>query len=121
MIKIFMTVFQIHPVSSNFTKLTCKRHYSDMHALQNCRITNTRTSHNSAIFMQTIGTNNPNHKNHSHPLPPRHHFEEQCVRILSRTAQFLANSPGGLHFKAGTRPWLAALSTPYPQTGRDAN
>lgn len=92
-----------------------------MRALQNCRIDNTRSAYNSAIFMQNLGTNSQNHKNHARPLPRSYHFEEQCVRILSRTAQFLANSPGGLHFEAGTRPWLAALSTPYPQTGRDAS
>ena len=76
------------------------------------------------MLMQTIATSNQNHKNHAHTLSPRHHFEEQCVRILSRTAQFLANSPGGFHFEAGTRPWLAAVSTPYPQqpqTGHNAS
>ncbi len=41
------------------------------------------------------------------------------MRILSRTAQFLANSPGGLHFEAGTRPWLMAVSAPYSKTGCD--
>ncbi|MBK7000551.1 MAG: hypothetical protein IPH35_11490 [Rhodoferax sp.] len=71
--------------------------------------------------MQTISTNDQNHKSHLSSLPAGYHFEEQCVRILSRTAQFLANSPGGLHFKAGTRPWLTAVSAPYPKTGCDAN
>jgi len=39
-----------------------------------------------------------------------HDFEQQCLRILRCTAHALANSPGGLRFKAGTRPWLDALS-----------
>lgn len=39
-----------------------------------------------------------------------HDFEQQCLRILRCTAVALANSPGGLRFKAGTRPWLDALS-----------
>ncbi len=33
----------------------------------------------------------------------------QCLRVLSCTARALANSPGGLRFKAGTRPWLEGL------------
>ncbi len=41
---------------------------------------------------------------------PSHAFEQQCLRILRCTAQALANSPGGLRFKAGTQPWLDALS-----------
>ena len=41
---------------------------------------------------------------------PAHEFEQQCLRILRCTALALANSPGGLRFKAGTRPWLDALS-----------
>lgn len=41
---------------------------------------------------------------------PTYQFEQQCLRILRCTAQALANSPGGLRFKAGTQPWLDALS-----------
>ncbi len=41
---------------------------------------------------------------------PSHDFEQQCLRVLRCTAQALANSPGGLRFKAGTQPWLDALS-----------
>lgn len=41
---------------------------------------------------------------------PGHAFEQQCLRILRCTASALANSPGGLRFKAGTQPWLDALS-----------
>lgn len=37
-------------------------------------------------------------------------FEQQCLRILRCTARSLANSPGGLRFRAGTRPWLDAIS-----------
>ena len=41
---------------------------------------------------------------------PTYDFEQQCLRILRCTALALANSPGGLRFKAGTRPWLDALT-----------
>lgn len=41
-------------------------------------------------------------------------FNKQCLRILRCTAQALANSPGGLRFKAGTRPWLEGLSNARP-------
>lgn len=43
-------------------------------------------------------------------IRPTYQFEQQCLRILRCTAQALANSPGGLRFKAGTQPWLDALS-----------
>ncbi|MEN9437940.1 MAG: hypothetical protein RIR09_2595 [Pseudomonadota bacterium] len=39
-----------------------------------------------------------------------HDVERQCLRILRCTAIAFANSPGGLHFEAGTRPWLDALT-----------
>jgi hypothetical protein len=35
-------------------------------------------------------------------------LNKQCLRILRCTAEAFANSPGGLRFKSGTRPWLAA-------------
>lgn len=38
-----------------------------------------------------------------------HDLEQQCLRILRCTASALANSPGGLRFRAGTQPWLDAL------------
>ncbi len=38
-----------------------------------------------------------------------HELEQQCLRILRCTAHALANSPGGLRFRAGTQPWLDAL------------
>lgn len=50
------------------------------------------------------------HRSVGHTL---HDFEQQCLRVLRCTALALANSPGGLRFKAGTRPWLEAL-TPQP-------
>jgi hypothetical protein len=37
-------------------------------------------------------------------------IQSQCMRVLRCTAWALANSPGGLRFKAGTRPWLDILS-----------
>jgi hypothetical protein len=43
-------------------------------------------------------------------IRPTYEFEQQCLRILRCTAQALANSPGGLRFKAGTQPWLDALT-----------
>lgn len=41
---------------------------------------------------------------------PTNDFEPQCLRILRCTAHALATSPGGLRFKAGTQPWLDALT-----------
>ena len=43
-----------------------------------------------------------------------HSFEQQCMRILRCTAVALANSPGGLRFKAGTKPWLDAITDCKP-------
>ena len=37
-------------------------------------------------------------------------LDKQRLRILRCTAEAMANSPGGLRFKAGTRPWLEGLS-----------
>lgn len=39
-----------------------------------------------------------------------HDFDQQRLRILRCTARAMAASPGGLRFKAGTRPWLEGLS-----------
>jgi hypothetical protein len=39
-----------------------------------------------------------------------HDFDQQRLRILRCTAHAMAASPGGLRFKAGTRPWLEGLS-----------
>jgi hypothetical protein len=38
-------------------------------------------------------------------------LQQQCLRILRCTAAVLANTPGGLRFKAGTRPWLEGVSS----------
>ncbi len=38
-----------------------------------------------------------------------HPVYHQCLRILRCTAKAMASSPGGLRFKAGTRPWLDGL------------
>ena len=38
-----------------------------------------------------------------------HDLDQQRLRILRCTAQAMASSPGGLRFKAGTRPWLEGL------------
>ena len=44
-------------------------------------------------------------------------FEQQVLRVLRCSAQALAHSPGGLRFRAGTRPWLDVLAP--SQAGRD--
>ena len=46
-----------------------------------------------------------------------HDLDWQRLRILRCTAQAMANGPGGLRFKAGTRPWLDGL--PAVPTGRN--
>ena len=38
-----------------------------------------------------------------------HDLDGQRLRILRCTAHAMASSPGGLRFKAGTRPWLDGL------------
>ncbi len=43
-----------------------------------------------------------------------HDFNLQCLRILRCTANAMANTPGGLRFKAGTRPWLEGISVVRP-------
>ncbi len=40
-----------------------------------------------------------------------HPIYQQCLRVLRCTAEAMANSPGGLRFKAGTRPWLEGLDS----------
>jgi len=40
----------------------------------------------------------------------RHDIDQQRLRILRCTAQAMASTPGGLRFKAGTRPWLDGLA-----------
>ena len=35
--------------------------------------------------------------------------DQVLLKILRCTAQSMANSPGGLRFVAGTRPWLEGL------------
>ena len=42
-------------------------------------------------------------------------FNKQVLRVLHCSALALATSPGGLRFKAGTRPWLEGLQ-PSVQT-----
>ncbi|MGB4116158.1 MAG: hypothetical protein WBK51_06395 [Polaromonas sp.] len=41
-------------------------------------------------------------------------FNQQCLRILRCTASALANTPGGLRFKPGARPWLEGLQSIRP-------
>lgn len=38
-----------------------------------------------------------------------HDLDGQRLRILRCTAHAMASTPGGLRFKAGTRPWLDGL------------
>ena len=50
---------------------------------------------------------------------PCHDLDRQRLRILRCTAHAMASSPGGLRFKAGTRPWLEGLpSAPAKGNGR---
>ena len=44
------------------------------------------------------------------PLPQRLRPDQVLLKILRCTAQSMANSPGGLRFVAGTRPWLEGLN-----------
>ena len=43
-----------------------------------------------------------------------HDLDGQRLRILRCTAHAMASSPGGLRFKAGTRPWLVGLAASDP-------
>ncbi|MDB5963664.1 MAG: hypothetical protein JWQ72_164 [Polaromonas sp.] len=69
-----------------------------------------------------MGMTSTGHIMQRHPQPVVGHdrgsaFHElhlQCLRILRCTAKALASSPGGLRFKAGTRPWLEGI-TGLPQ------
>ena len=36
--------------------------------------------------------------------------DQVLLKILRCTAHYMANSPGGLRFVAGTRPWLEGLN-----------
>lgn len=46
---------------------------------------------------------------------------QQCQRILACTARALAASPGGLRFKAGSRPWLDGLEITPAQPSAAGN
>jgi hypothetical protein len=48
-----------------------------------------------------------------------HDFDQQRLRILRCTAHAMAISPGGLRFKAGTKPWLEGLSAASPGQRRN--
>ena len=43
-----------------------------------------------------------------------HDLDWHRLRILRCTAHAMASSPGGLRFKAGTRPWLDGLPAGRP-------
>ena len=47
-----------------------------------------------------------------------HELDRQRLRILRCTAHAMASSPGGLRFKAGTRPWLDGISGGRPAASR---
>ena len=51
---------------------------------------------------------------------PFHDLDRQRLRILRCTAHAMASSPGGLRFKAGTRPWLEGIPSASPQNARPA-
>ena len=44
------------------------------------------------------------------PQSQRLRPDQVLLKILRCTAQSMANSPGGLRFVAGTRPWLEGLN-----------
>lgn len=46
-----------------------------------------------------------------------HDIDQQRLRILRCTARAMASSPGGLRFKAGTRPWLEGLPASARRNG----
>ncbi|MDB5930719.1 MAG: hypothetical protein JWR60_2426 [Polaromonas sp.] len=45
-------------------------------------------------------------------------LDRQRLRILRCTAQAMASSPGGLRFRAGTRPWLEGIPGGSPVSSR---
>lgn len=47
-----------------------------------------------------------------------HELDKQRLRILRCTAHAMASSPGGLRFKAGTRPWLEGLTVAVNASSR---
>ena len=49
-----------------------------------------------------------------------HDLDRQRLRILRCTAHAMASSPGGLRFKAGTRPWLEGIPSASPRDARPA-
>ena len=49
---------------------------------------------------------------------PGQDLDRQRLRILRCTAQAMASSPGGLRFKAGTRPWLEGIPGGTPPSCR---
>ena len=55
---------------------------------------------------QNMPSLSPQHK----VLPQRLRPDQVLLKILRCTAQSMANSPGGLRFVAGTRPWLEGLN-----------
>ena len=62
------------------------------------------------MAMQLKDKDSPKHAAEGSKGRMLHDVERQCLRILRCTAVALANSPGGLRFKVGTRPWLDALT-----------
>ena len=49
---------------------------------------------------------------------PHHDLDRQRLRILRCTAHAMASSPGGLRFKAGTRPWLEGIPNALPRNSQ---
>ena len=47
-------------------------------------------------------------------------LDRQRLRILRCTAHAMASSPGGLRFKAGTRPWLEGIPSASARDARPA-
>ncbi|MDB5779257.1 MAG: hypothetical protein JWP93_1622 [Polaromonas sp.] len=51
---------------------------------------------------------------------PLHELDRQRLRILRCTAHAMASTPGGLRFKAGSRPWLEGIPNASPRQARAA-
>jgi len=73
------------------------------------------TEHAMGLYLNRAGEQGKHEQGTASALSAGiHDLNQQCLRILRCTAQALANSPGGLRFKAGTRPWLEGLSNARP-------
>ena len=71
-----------------------------------------------ALMGQPNESGNRGEKDGPEAVSPQLVLENERLRILRCTAKAMANSPGGLRFVAGTRPWLDGLAGGVPHTPR---